>query len=92
MFKKLDLILERFNKLNELVSDADVISRIDEWKKYPKVLVSPKSRSPCSLFSHFEKHVIKNIRINLPSVLFHHWIDFTLRQNPIQCFVKAIGA
>ena len=38
MFKKLDLILERFNKLNELVSDADVISRIDEWKKYSKEL------------------------------------------------------
>ena len=38
MFKKLDLILERFNKLNELVSDVDVISRIDEWKKYSKEL------------------------------------------------------
>ena len=38
MFKKLDLILERYNKLNELVSDADVISRIDEWKKYSKEL------------------------------------------------------
>ena len=38
MFKKLDKMLERFDKLNELVSDADVIARIDEWKKYTKEL------------------------------------------------------
>ena len=38
MFKKLDLILERYNKLNELVADSEVISRIDEWKKYSKEL------------------------------------------------------
>lgn len=38
MFKKLDKMLERYAKLNELVSDADVIQRIDEWKAYSKEL------------------------------------------------------
>ncbi|MBQ8427264.1 MAG: peptide chain release factor 1 [Clostridia bacterium] len=38
MFKKLDKMLERFDKLNELVSDSDVISRIDEWRAYTKEL------------------------------------------------------
>ena len=38
MFKKLDKMLERFNKLNELVSDAEVIARIDEWREYSKEL------------------------------------------------------
>ena len=38
MFKKLDKIIERFDKLNELVSDADVIARMDEWKAYTKEL------------------------------------------------------
>ena len=31
MFKKLDKMLERYSKLNELVSDADVIQRMDEF-------------------------------------------------------------
>ncbi len=38
MFKKLDKMLERYDRLNELVGDADVISRIDEWKAYTKEL------------------------------------------------------
>ena len=38
MFKKLDKMLERYEKLNELVSDSEVISRIDEWKGYTKEL------------------------------------------------------
>ncbi len=38
MFKKLDKMLERYDKLNELVSDSEVISRIDEWKSYTKEL------------------------------------------------------
>ena len=38
MFKKLDKMLERYEKLNELVSDSDVISRIDEWRSYTKEL------------------------------------------------------
>ena len=38
MFKKLDKMLERYNKLNELVGDSDVISRMDEWKAYTKEL------------------------------------------------------
>ena len=38
MFKKLDKMLERYEKLNVLVSDADVISRMDEWKAYTKEL------------------------------------------------------
>lgn len=38
MFKKLDKILERYSKLNELVSNPDVISNMEEWKKYTKEL------------------------------------------------------
>lgn len=38
MFKKLDKMLERYEKLNKLVSDPDVISRMDEWKGYTKEL------------------------------------------------------
>ena len=38
MFKKLDKMLERFDKLNELVSDSEVIARIDEWRSYTKEL------------------------------------------------------
>ena len=38
MFKKLDKLLERYDKLNQLVGDADVISRMDEWKAYTKEL------------------------------------------------------
>ena len=38
MFKKLDKMLERFDKLNELVSDSEVIAKIDEWKAYTKEL------------------------------------------------------
>ncbi len=38
MFKKLDKMLERYDKLNELVGDSEVISRIDEWKSYTKEL------------------------------------------------------
>lgn len=38
MFKKLDKMLERFNKLTELTADADVIARMDEWKAYSKEL------------------------------------------------------
>lgn len=38
MFKKLDKMLERYEKLNELVGDPEVVSRIDEWKSYSKEL------------------------------------------------------
>ena len=38
MFKKLDKMLERFDKLNELVGDSEVIARIDEWRSYTKEL------------------------------------------------------
>ena len=38
MFKKLDKMLERYNKLTELTGDNEVISRIDEWKAYTKEL------------------------------------------------------
>ncbi len=38
MFKKLDKMLERFDKLNQLVGDNEVISRIDEWRAYTKEL------------------------------------------------------
>ena len=38
MFKKLDKMLDRYDKLNQLVADSEVISRIDEWKAYTKEL------------------------------------------------------
>ncbi len=38
MFKKLDKMLERYEKLNELVSDPEVIAKMDEWKSYSKEL------------------------------------------------------
>ena len=38
MFKKLDKMLERYNKLNELVASPDVIAKMDEWKSYSKEL------------------------------------------------------
>ncbi len=38
MFKKLDKMIERYDKLNELVGDADVIAKIDEWRAYSKEL------------------------------------------------------
>jgi peptide chain release factor 1 len=38
MFKKLDKMVERFEKLNELVSSAEVIAKMDEWKAYTKEL------------------------------------------------------
>ena len=38
MFKKLDKMLERYEKLNELVGDSEVIARIDEWRAYTKEL------------------------------------------------------
>ena len=38
MFKKLDLMVERFNKLQQLVSDPEVLSKMDEWKAYTKEL------------------------------------------------------
>ena len=38
MFKKLDKMLERFEKLNQLVSDSEVIAKIDEWRAYTKEL------------------------------------------------------
>lgn len=43
MFKKLDLILERYNKLNQLVGDASVIADMDKWREYTKELsdISP---------------------------------------------------
>ena len=38
MFKKLDKMLERYEKLNQLVGDSEVIARIDEWRAYTKEL------------------------------------------------------
>ena len=38
MFKKLDKMLLRYEKLNEMVSDADIIAKIDEWKACTKEL------------------------------------------------------
>ncbi|MGN0819954.1 MAG: peptide chain release factor 1 [Christensenellaceae bacterium] len=36
MIAKLEGILERFNKLTELISDPQVIAKIDDWQKYVK--------------------------------------------------------
>ena len=38
MFKKLDKMLERYEKLNELVGSAEVIAKMDEWTAYTKEL------------------------------------------------------
>lgn len=38
MFKKLDKMVERYDRLNQLVGDADVIAKMDEWKAYTKEL------------------------------------------------------
>ena len=38
MFKKLDKMLERYDKLNELVGDSEVIARMEQWKAYTKEL------------------------------------------------------
>lgn len=38
MFKKLDKMLDRYDKLNELVGDSEIIAKIDEWKAYTKEL------------------------------------------------------
>ncbi|MCQ2399167.1 MAG: peptide chain release factor 1 [Clostridia bacterium] len=38
MIKKLELIVERYNKLQELVADPDVLAKMDEWKAYTKEL------------------------------------------------------
>lgn len=38
MFKKLDKMLDRYAKLNELVSSPEVIAKMDEWKAYTKEL------------------------------------------------------
>ena len=38
MLKRLDKILERYNKLNELVADPEVLAKMDEWKAYSKEL------------------------------------------------------
>ena len=38
MFKKLDKMLERFEKLNELVANPEVLAKMDEWKAYSKEL------------------------------------------------------
>ena len=38
MFKKLDKMLDRYQKLNELVSDSEVIAKISKWRAYTKEL------------------------------------------------------
>ncbi len=38
MFKKLDKMVERYDRLNQLVGDAEVIAKMDEWKAYTKEL------------------------------------------------------
>ena len=38
MFKKLDGIVERYNKLQELVADPQVLNKMAEWKAYTKEL------------------------------------------------------
>ena len=49
MFKKLDKILERYDKLNQLVSDSEVISKMDEWKAYTKELADISETVECYL-------------------------------------------
>ena len=55
MFKKLDLILDRYNKLNELVADPNVIAVMDEWKKYSKELSDYYKKISGT---HIKKHTV----------------------------------
>jgi peptide chain release factor 1 len=36
MFNKLESFLQRYNELSKLISDPQIIARMDEWKKYTK--------------------------------------------------------
>ena len=38
MFRKLDGIVDRYEKLQKLVADPDVLAKMDEWKAYTKEL------------------------------------------------------
>ena len=63
MFKKLDKMLERYDKLNELVSDSDVISRINEWKEYTKELAEiTETVEKYTEYKKVVKEVVKDIQ------------------------------
>ena len=67
MFKKLDKILERYDKLNELVSDANVIADMDKWREYTKELseISPTAEK----YTEYKKIIVEQeqIKKDLPN-------------------------
>ena len=65
MFKKLDKMLERYEKLNELVSDANVIARMDEWKLYTKELAD--MQETVEKYKEYKKNIdeIEQLRASL---------------------------
>ncbi len=67
MFKKLDKILERYEKLNQLVGDASVIADMDKWREYTKELsdISPTAEK----YTEYKKILTEQeqLKIDLPN-------------------------
>ena len=67
MFKKLDKILERYEKLNELVGDASVIADMDKWREYTKELsdISPTAEK----YTEYKKIITEQeqLKLDLPN-------------------------
>lgn len=65
MFKKLDKMLERYEKLNELVGNADVIAKIDQWQAYAKELAD--MRETVDKYTEYKKNngEIEELKISL---------------------------
>ncbi|MBQ0099861.1 MAG: peptide chain release factor 1 [Firmicutes bacterium] len=61
MFKKLDKMLERYEKLNELVSDPNVIAKMDEWKAYSKELAD--MQETVEKYTEYKKVVLEQEEI-----------------------------
>ena len=53
MIEKLENILERFNKLNNLMSDPEVLSDMDKWKSYAKERAEIEDTA--NLYSEYKK-------------------------------------
>ena len=67
MFKKLDKILFRYEKLNQLVGDASVIADMDKWREYSKELsdISPTAEK----YTEYKKIISDNetLKNDLPN-------------------------
>ena len=66
MFKKLDKMLDRFEKLNELVGDAEVIARIDEWRSYTKELAETViAVKACGVDASVQEEILRKVTVLL---------------------------